>query len=83
MNITNFPDIIISYFININIKIIKNKNVFLFLTRNIKFKKLEEKLDDITIINLGSICEGDFAILILERDNNQTWKIQTINYLTI
>ena len=65
------------------IKIIKNKNIFLFLNGNINMKKGEEKLEDITILNPGSIYEGEFVILILERDKDQTWKIQTINYLTI
>ena len=66
--------------------IIKNKNnkIFLNLNGNTKLKKGTEKILNTTIINPGSICEGEFAILILERDNkDNSWKIREINYLDI
>jgi len=67
-------------------EIIKNKNnkIFLNLNGNTKLKKGTEKILNTTIINPGSICEGEFAILILERDNkDNSWKIREINYLDI
>lgn len=61
----------------------KKKDIFLFLNGNIKLKKGEIKLGEITMLNPGSICDGEFAILFLERDIGGKWKIQTINYLII
>ena len=61
----------------------KKKDIFLFLNGNIKLKKREIKLGEITMLNPGSICDGEFAILFLERDIGGKWKIQTINYLII
>ena len=69
----------------INKNIIKNKknNIFININGNIKMKKGNEKKWDINIINPGSICEGEFGILILERDINNLWKIKEMNYLLI
>lgn len=61
----------------------KNNHIFLNINGNIKIKKGTEILDKITIINPGSICEGEFAILILERDKNNSWEIKSIDYLII
>ena len=65
--------------------IIKNKynNIFLLLNGNTKLKKGKKAIGKLTMINPGSICEGEFAILVLERDINGIWKIQKINYLSI
>lgn len=65
--------------------IIKNKknNIFINLNGNIKMKKGHQKIWDINLINPGSICEGEIGILILERDNNNFWKIKEMNFLTI
>ena len=68
-------------------KVINNKknNIFININGNINIEKGTTKINDITIINPCSICEGEFGILILERDinNNNCWKIQKMNYLII
>lgn len=65
--------------------IIKNKknNIFMNLNGNIKLKRGSLKIWDISIINPGSICEGEIGILILERGNNNSWEIKEMNFLTI
>ena len=67
--------------------IIKNKenNIFLNINGNIKIEKGTKKIGNTTIINPGSMCEGEFGILIIERDinNNNSWKIQKMDYFMI
>lgn len=70
----------------INENIIKNdNNVFLNINGNIDMKKGTEKIENITILYPGSICQGEFTILILERNNNNknSWEIKAIDYLII
>ena len=68
-------------------RVVKNKenNIFLNINGNIKTEKGTKKIKNMTIINPGSMCEGEFGILFLERDinNNNSWKIQKMNYLII
>ena len=68
-------------------KVINNKknNIFLNINGNINTEKGTKKINNTTIINPGSICEGKFGILNIERDinNNNCWKIQKMNYLII
>ena len=61
------------------------KNIFLNINGNINIKKGNEKSGNITLLYPGSICQGEFTVLILERKNNtkNSWKIKAINYLTI
>ena len=78
-NINNMNEVIYK-------NIIKNKQnkVFLNLNGNINQKKGTEKDGNFTLINPGSISEGEFAIVNLERDIiNNLWKIQKIDYLII
>ena len=66
--------------------IVKNdNNIFLNLNGNINMKKGTKNIGNITILYPGSICQGEFTVLILERNNdiNNSWKIKTIDYLII
>lgn len=68
-------------------KVINNKknNIFLNINGNMSMEEGSKINNNITIINPGSICEGEFTILIIERDknNNNTWKIKKLNNLII
>ena len=62
-----------------------DNNVFLNINGNINMKKGTEKIGNITILYPGSICQGEFTVLILERSNNikNSWKVKAIDYLVI
>jgi Icc-related predicted phosphoesterase len=67
-------------------KIIKNKKNKIFLNLNgcIEEKQGAYKLFDIDIVNPGSINNGNFVIVDLERDiNNNSWKVKNIENLLI
>ena len=67
--------------------LLKNKenNIFLNINGNPKEKQGTFKLYDTTIINPGSINEGNIGILDLDRDinTNNSWKIKNIEYIII
>ena len=91
----NFQTILINndnYYENKDTKLIyelifKNKenNIFLNINGNPKEKQGTFKLFDTTIINPGSINDGNIGILDLDRDinNNNSWKIKNIEYILI
>lgn len=97
-NITNFQTILLYDTLNgkdilsnkskkIYEKVINNdkNHIFLNINGNFSTEKGTKKINNTTIVNPGSICKGEFGILIIERDikNNNCWKIQKIDYLTI
>ena len=64
----------------------KKNNILINLNGNTKIKKGTQILSNLnlTVINPGSICEGEFVILIIKRDNkNNSWKIHKLDHLNI
>ena len=61
----------------------KNNNILINLNGNMKMEDKIEKMNGIDFINPGSICEGEFGILLLNRAQNNLWQINSFKRLRI
>lgn len=62
----------------------KDNNILIVLNGSSKQKKGSEKIFNTTIINPGQLCNGEFVILILDREpKRKIWEIQKLDFITL